>query len=119
MPDGAGQRRAICSAALCFIAISGRGNLIAFASPVTWPVRRVGIFLDIFPDIVRCALLHSAVLRQQADPGLGVLSASASYARTPKQIGTLGSSSSGARPALHRPPLIAARRRQRLAGGTR
>ncbi|MBZ0132526.1 MAG: MFS transporter [Rhodocyclaceae bacterium] len=65
----------------------GRGNLIAFASLVTG-LSGVGIFLDIFPDIVRYALCLVLSFVGGLIPA-SVLSASASYARTPKQIGTL------------------------------
>ena len=65
----------------------GRGNMIAFASLVTG-LSGVGIFLDIFPDVVRYALCLTLSFVGGLIPA-SVLSASARYARTPKQIGTL------------------------------
>lgn len=64
-----------------------RGNMIAFASLITG-LSGVGIFLDIFPDAVRYALCLTLSFAGGLIPA-SVLSASASYARTPKQIGTL------------------------------
>lgn len=64
-----------------------RGSLIAFASLVTG-LSGVGIFLDAFPDTVRYALCLTLSFIGGLIPA-SVLSASASYARTPKQIGTL------------------------------
>jgi MFS family permease len=64
-----------------------RGNLIAFASLATG-LSGAGVFLDLFPDLVRyglCLLLSFAGGLIPAS----VLSSSASLARTPKQIGTL------------------------------
>ncbi|SNT25734.1 Cyanate permease [Noviherbaspirillum humi] len=64
-----------------------RGSLIAFGSLLTG-LSGLGIFLDFFPDIVRygfCLLLSFIGGLIPAS----VLSASASLARTPKQIGTL------------------------------
>jgi len=64
-----------------------RGNLIAFASMVTG-LSGVGIFLDIFPDTVRYGLCLLLSFVGGLIPA-SVLSASASFARTPRQIGTL------------------------------
>ncbi|MBI4987745.1 MAG: MFS transporter [Rhodocyclales bacterium] len=64
-----------------------RGSLIAFASLVTG-LSGVGIFLDVFPDAVRYALCLTLSFTGGLIPA-SVLSASACYARTPKQIGTL------------------------------
>lgn len=64
-----------------------RGSLIAFASLVTG-LSGVGIFLDVLPDVVRYALCLTLSFVGGLIPA-SVLSASASYARTPKQIGTL------------------------------
>lgn len=64
-----------------------RGNLIAFASLVTG-LSGVGIFLDVFPDLVRYGLCLTLSFTGGLIPA-SVLSASASFARTPKQIGTL------------------------------
>jgi cyanate permease len=64
-----------------------RGSLIAFASLVTG-LSGVGIFLDVFPDLVRYALCLTLSFTGGLIPA-SVLSASASFARTPKQIGTL------------------------------
>jgi CP family cyanate transporter-like MFS transporter len=64
-----------------------RGNLIVFASVVTG-LSGVGIFLDALPDIVRYALCLSLSFTGGLIPA-SVLSASVTFARTPKQIGTL------------------------------
>jgi CP family cyanate transporter-like MFS transporter len=64
-----------------------RGSLIAFASLVTG-LSGVGIFLDVLPDAVRYALCLLLSFIGGLIPA-AVLSASACYARTPKQIGTL------------------------------
>jgi cyanate permease len=64
-----------------------RGNLIAFASVVTG-LSGVGIFLDVFPDAVRYALCLTLSFVGGLIPA-SVLSASATFARTPQQIGTL------------------------------
>lgn len=64
-----------------------RGSLIAFASLVTG-LSGVGIFLEVFPDAVRYALCLLLSFIGGLIPA-SVLSASASYAKTPKQIGTL------------------------------
>jgi cyanate permease len=64
-----------------------RGNLIACASLVTG-LAGVGIFLDVLPDAARYALCLLLSFIGGLIPA-SVLSASASYAKTPKQIGTL------------------------------
>jgi cyanate permease len=64
-----------------------RGPLIAFASLVTG-LSGVGIFLDLLPDLIRYALCLLVSFTGGLIP-VSVLSASASLARTPKQIGTL------------------------------
>jgi len=64
-----------------------RGSLIAFASLVTG-LSGIGIFLDGLPDLLRYALCLMLSFVGGLIPA-SVLSASASYARTPKQIGTL------------------------------
>lgn len=64
-----------------------RGSLIAFASLATG-ISGIGIFLDILPDAVRYALCLTLSFVGGLIPA-SVLSATASYARTPKQIGTL------------------------------
>jgi CP family cyanate transporter-like MFS transporter len=64
-----------------------RGNLIAFASLVTG-LSGVGIFLDVLPDLLRYALCLTLSFAGGLIPA-SVLSASASFARTPQQIGTL------------------------------
>jgi MFS family permease len=64
-----------------------RGNLIAFASLVTG-LSGIGIFLDGLPDLLRYALCLLLSFVGGLIPA-SVLSASASFARTPKQIGTL------------------------------
>lgn len=64
-----------------------RGSLIASASLVTG-LSGVGIFLDVLPDAARYALCLLLSFIGGLIPA-SVLSASASYARTPKQIGTL------------------------------
>lgn len=65
----------------------GRGTLIAFASLVTG-LSGAGIFLDLFPDLTRYALCLLLSFTGGLIPA-SVLSASAKFARTPKQIGTL------------------------------
>ena len=64
-----------------------RGSLIAFASLVTG-LCGIGIFLDLFPDLIRYGLCVLLSFTGGLIPA-SVLSASASLARTPKQIGTL------------------------------
>ncbi|MBK5104625.1 MAG: MFS transporter, partial [Burkholderiales bacterium] len=64
-----------------------RGSLIAFASLVTG-LCGVGIFLDLLPDLIRYGLCLLLSFTGGLIPA-SVLSASASLARTPKQIGTL------------------------------
>jgi MFS family permease len=64
-----------------------RGNLIAFASLVTG-LSSIGIFLDGLPDLARYALCLLLSFTGGLIPA-SVLSASASLAKTPKQIGTL------------------------------
>jgi len=64
-----------------------RGSLIAFASLVTG-VCGAGIFLDLLPDLIRYGLCLLLSFTGGLIPA-SVLSASASLARTPKQIGTL------------------------------
>jgi MFS family permease len=64
-----------------------RGSLIAFASLVTG-LCGVGIFLDLFSDWVRYGLCVLLSFTGGLIPA-SVLSASASLARAPKQIGTL------------------------------
>ena len=64
-----------------------RGSLIAFASLVTG-LCGAGIFLDMFPDSIRYGLCVLLSFTGGLIPA-AVLSASASLARTPKQIGTL------------------------------
>lgn len=64
-----------------------RGNLIVCANLVTG-LAGVGIFLDALPDLVRYALCLLLSFTGGLIPA-SVLSASASFARTPKQIGTL------------------------------
>jgi predicted MFS family arabinose efflux permease len=64
-----------------------RGSLIAFASLVTG-LCGVGIFLDLFPDLIRYGLCVLLSFTGGLIPA-SVLSASVSLARTPKQIGTL------------------------------
>ena len=64
-----------------------RGSLIAFASLVTG-LCGIGIFLDVFPDVIRYGLCVLLSFTGGLIPA-AVLSASASLARTPKQIGTL------------------------------
>ena len=64
-----------------------RGNLIAGANLVTG-LAGAGIFLDFLPDLARYALCLLLSFTGGLVPA-SVLSASASYARTPKQVGTL------------------------------
>jgi cyanate permease len=64
-----------------------RGNLIACASVVTG-LCGAGIFLDLFPDLVRYGLCLVLSFIGGLIPA-SVLSSSASLARTPNQIGTL------------------------------
>jgi CP family cyanate transporter-like MFS transporter len=64
-----------------------RSNLIAFASLITG-LSGVGIFLDVFPDFMRYFFCLTLSFTGGLIPA-SVLSASATYARTPKQIGTL------------------------------
>lgn len=64
-----------------------RGNLIVFANLVTG-LSCVGIFLDVLPDLVRYGLCLTLSFTGGLVPA-SVLSASANYAQTPKQIGTL------------------------------
>lgn len=64
-----------------------RGNLIAGANLVTG-LAGLGIFLDFLPDIARYGLCLALSFTGGLVPA-SVLSASASFARTPKQIGTL------------------------------
>lgn len=64
-----------------------RGNLIVCANFVAG-LSGVGIFLDVLPDPVRYALCLLLSFTGGLVPA-SVLSASANYARTPKQIGTL------------------------------
>lgn len=64
-----------------------RGNLIVCANLVAG-LSGVGIFLDVFPDLVRYGLCLLLSFTGGLVPA-AVLSASASFARTPKQIGTL------------------------------
>lgn len=64
-----------------------RGNLIVSANLITG-LAGVGIFLDVLPDLVRYALCLLLSFTGGLIPA-SVLSASASFARTPKQIGTL------------------------------
>ncbi|RJG05018.1 MFS transporter [Noviherbaspirillum cavernae] len=64
-----------------------RGNLILAASIVTG-LSGAGIFLDVFPDIVRYALCLTLSFVGGLMPA-SVLSASATLSRTPKQIATL------------------------------
>jgi CP family cyanate transporter-like MFS transporter len=64
-----------------------RGSLIALASIGTG-LSGLGIFLDVFPDLVRYALCLTLSFLGGLIPAC-VLSASATFARTPKQIGTL------------------------------
>ena len=64
-----------------------RGSLIAFASLVTG-LCGIGIFLDVFPDPIRYGLCLLLSFTGGLIPA-SVLSASASLARTPKQISTL------------------------------
>lgn len=64
-----------------------RGTLIAFASLVTG-LSGVGIFLDVFPDLVRYGLCLLLSFTGGLIPA-SVLSASAYLARTPKQFGAL------------------------------
>lgn len=64
-----------------------RGTLIACASLVTG-LCGVGIFLDLFPDLIRYGLCLLLSFTGGVIPA-AVLSASASLARTPKQISTL------------------------------
>jgi CP family cyanate transporter-like MFS transporter len=64
-----------------------RGTLIAFASLVTG-LSGAGIFLDLFPDLIRYGLCLLLSFTGGLIPA-SVLSASANLARTPKQIGTL------------------------------
>ncbi|MDB5727056.1 MAG: transporter [Noviherbaspirillum sp.] len=64
-----------------------RGNLIAFASVLTG-LSGVGIFLDVLPDILRYGLCLTLSFIGGLIPA-SVLSASVTFARTPKQIGTL------------------------------
>ena len=65
----------------------GRGKLIVAASLVTG-VCGFGVFLDLLPDLLRYMLCVALSLVGGLIPA-AVLSASASLARTPKQIGTL------------------------------
>ena len=64
-----------------------RGNLIAGASLITG-LCGVGVFLDLLPDLLRYALCVTLSFVGGLIPS-AVLSASASLARTPKQVGTL------------------------------
>jgi cyanate permease len=64
-----------------------RGTLIAFASLLTG-LSGIGIFLDVFPDLIRYGLCLLLSFTGGLIPA-SVLSASANLARTPKQIGTL------------------------------
>jgi MFS family permease len=64
-----------------------RGNLIVCANIVTG-LCSLGIFLDALPDLARYALCLLLSFTGGLVPA-SVLSSSASYARTPKQIGTL------------------------------
>ena len=64
-----------------------RGSLIAFASLVTG-LCGIGIFLDVFPDLIRYGLCVLLSFIGGLIPAC-VLSSSASLARTPKQVGTL------------------------------
>lgn len=64
-----------------------RGNLIAGASLIAG-LCGVGVFLDLLPDLLRYALCVALSFVGGLIPA-AVLSASASLARTPKQIGTL------------------------------
>ena len=64
-----------------------RGNLIVAANVVTG-LCSLGIFLDALPDLVRYALCVLLSFTGGLVPA-SVLSSSASYARTSKQIGTL------------------------------
>jgi cyanate permease len=64
-----------------------RGELIAGASVLTG-LASVGIFLDVLPDLLRYALCVFLSFVGGVIPA-SVLSSSASYARTPRQIGTL------------------------------
>lgn len=64
-----------------------RGNLILCSNVVTG-LCGVGIFLDVLPDLARYALCLVLSFTGGLVPA-SVLSASASLARTPKQIGTL------------------------------
>ncbi|MBE0612960.1 MAG: MFS transporter [Burkholderiales bacterium] len=64
-----------------------RGSLIACASLITG-LCGVGIFLDLLPDLIRYGLCLLLSFTGGVIPA-SVLSASASLARTPKQIGTL------------------------------
>jgi MFS family permease len=64
-----------------------RGDLIACASVVTG-LSGVGIFLDVLPDLVRYLLCVLLSFSGGLIPA-SVLSASVTFARTPKQIGTL------------------------------
>lgn len=64
-----------------------RGNLIVCANVVTG-LSGIGIFLDVLPDLVRYGLCLVLSFTGGLVPA-SVLSASASFARTPKQIGTL------------------------------
>lgn len=65
----------------------GRGKLIAASSLVTG-LCGFGVFLDLLPDLLRYMLCVALSLVGGLIPA-AVLSASASLARTPKQIGTL------------------------------
>ncbi len=64
-----------------------RGNLIVFANVVTG-LCGIGIFLDALPDLARYGLCLVLSFTGGLVPA-SVLSASASFARTPKQVGTL------------------------------
>ncbi len=64
-----------------------RGNLIVAANVVTG-LCSLGIFLDALPDLARYALCLLLSFIGGLVPA-SVLSSSASYARTPRQIGTL------------------------------
>ena len=64
-----------------------RGDLIVFANLVTG-LCGAGIFLDVLPDIARYGLCLALSFTGGLVPA-SVLSASASFAQTPRQIGTL------------------------------
>ena len=64
-----------------------RGNLIVFANIITG-LCSLGIFLNALPDLARYGLCLLLSFSGGLVPA-SVLSSSASYARTPKQIGTL------------------------------